>query len=58
MRAIVRRLRNLERKRFDATGFEPYSEDWFDFYEDKLVRQFEGEDSGTYGYRLSCSIAG
>jgi len=47
MRALARRLRNLERERFDATGFEPYSKDWYEFYEDKLVRLLDGEDIGN-----------
>ena len=47
MRNLVRRVRRLEERRFDATGLAPRSEAWYKFYWDKLDRLLAGEEIGV-----------
>ena len=46
MRNLDRRVKRLEERRFDATGLVPRSEEWYQFYWEKLDRGLEGEDIG------------
>ena len=46
MRNLVRRVKRPEQQRFDVTGLVPRSEEWYQFYWEKLDRGLEGEDIG------------
>jgi hypothetical protein len=54
MMSLSRRLRKLESvHRTDTSGFVPYSDEWFDFYERQCERVLDGEDIGNIAILLA-----
>ena len=47
MTAIVRRVKKLESVLVDGSGLVHHSEAWFDFFENRLTRSFDGENIGN-----------
>ena len=55
MMAIVRRLRQIETRLTDSTGFAPYSEPWFAYWENIFDRWMAGEEP-TYSCRFALAV--
>ena len=49
MKAIVNRVKRLETRSTDVTGFAPHSEAWFSYWEGILDRYLAGEEPEHHG---------